>query len=387
MFGRRIRLFKLVGFEVAIDTSWFILAILITWSLAKGYFPHYYKGLSENTYWLMGAIGTIGLFFSILFHEFSHSLVARRFGIPIKGITLFIFGGVAHMEEEPPNAKSEFFMAIAGPLSSYFLAIIFYLLSGLEWEGSIAQLLEAEFSYLAFINTVLATFNLIPGFPLDGGRVLRSALWYWKKDLRLATKIASQIGSGFGVILILMGILSLLTGNIIGGIWWTLIGLFLKNASEMSYQQLTIRKALEGEQVRRFMKPNPMTVPPSLTLKQLVEDYFYKYHYKMFPVTEESKLLGFITTRHIKHIPPEQWTNTEIADVFERCSEANTIDINEDAINALAKMNRTENSRLMVLDKGNLAGIITLKDLMKFLSVKLDLESDRTTENNNNIDI
>lgn len=380
MFGRRIKLFKLFGFEVGIDLSWFVLAILITWSLAKGYFPYYYEDLSNLTYWIMGAAGAVGLFFSIVFHEMSHSLVARKYGLPMKGITLFIFGGVAQMEKEPDDAKSEFLMAVAGPISSYILAAVFYLISMTGDGSGSMQPLYAIFSYLAFINVILATFNLIPGFPLDGGRMLRSALWYWKNNHRWATKIASDIGSGFGIVLILMGLFSILTGNFIGGIWWALIGFFLKNAATMSYQQMTIRKALEGEDVADFMKPDPVTVPSSLTLKELVENYFYKHHYKMFPVVDGSSLKGFITTRHVKNVPQNKWDITTVGEAIEECSPDNTIDIREDAINALSTMNRTGNSRLMVLDNGSLAGIITLKDMMKFLSVKLDLEENETID-------
>lgn len=380
MFGRRIKLFRLFGFEVGIDLSWFVLAILITWSLAKGYFPHYYGDFSQVTYWIMGVAGALGLFFSIVFHEMSHSLVARKYGLPMRGITLFIFGGVAQMDREPDNAKSEFLMAIAGPISSYILAFVFYTISASSQISGGYQPLYAIFSYLAFINVILATFNLIPGFPLDGGRMLRSALWYWKNDHRWATKIASDIGSGFGVVLILLGLFSLLTGNIIGGIWWALIGFFLKNAASMSYQQMTIRKALEGEDVEDFMKPDPVTVSSDITLKELVEDYFYKHHYKMFPVVDNSELKGFINTRHVKNIPQNKWAETTVSQTLERCSPDNTIDIKEDAINALSTMNRTGNSRLMVLENNRLTGIITLKDMMKFLSVKLDLEENEPVE-------
>jgi len=382
MFGRKIRLFNLFGFEVGIDMSWFILAVLITWSLAKGYFPHYYKDISDTGYWLMGAAGALGLFFSIVFHEMSHSLVARKYGLPMKGITLFIFGGVAQMDREPDDPKSEFLMAIAGPVSSYILAVIFYFVSTMSQNVGWPEPAYAIFSYLAFINVLLATFNLIPGFPLDGGRMLRAALWYWKDNQRWATRLASDIGSGFGVVLILLGLFSILTGNFIGGIWWALIGFFLKNASGMSYRQMTIRKALEGENVADFMKPDPITVPPSATLRELVEEYFYKFHYKMFPVVQDSELRGFITTRHVKSFPQQKWDYVTVGDAMESCSDDNTIKINDDAITALSTMNRTGNSRLMVIFNGKLAGIITLKDMMKFLSIKVDLESDETVEAN-----
>src|SRR5512146_2292402 len=179
MFGKRITLFKVFGFEVRMDLSWLALGFLITWSLAKTVFPDYYKGLPEATYWWMGVAGAIGLFGSIVFHELAHSLVAKRFGLPIKGITLFIFGGVSEMEDESPSPKAEFFMAIAGPLSSILLGLILY--AAFTSGENYSMPFHGVLGYLAIINVVLAGFNLIPAYPLDGGRVLRSILWKWKK--------------------------------------------------------------------------------------------------------------------------------------------------------------------------------------------------------------
>ena len=372
MFGKRITLFKLLGFEVRIDLSWLVLGFLITWSLAKGIFPYHYKDLAEATYWWMGIAGAIGLFGSIVFHELSHSLVARRFGLPMKGITLFIFGGVAEMDDEPPSAKAEFFMAIAGPLSSILLGLILYAVftrGMIEVPVPVYGVVE----YLAVINLVLAAFNLLPAYPLDGGRVLRSILWRWKKDLRWATRIASQVGSAFGIALIFFGAVNVLIGNIIGGIWQVMIGMFLRGAAQSSYQQVTMRKALEGEKVERFMKKDPVAASPSLSLKDLVEDYIYTYHYKMYPVVENGKLLGCITTRQVKEIPREQWQHRTVGESLAGCSPENTVAPGADAMHALSIMNRTGNSRLMVVDAERLVGIITLKDIMAFLSVKFDL--------------
>jgi Zn-dependent protease len=190
MFGKRIRLFKLFGFEVRIDWSWIILAILVAWSLSVGFFPFRFRNLSTETYWLMGIVGALGLFFSIIFHEMSHSLVARRYGMPMKGITLFIFGGVAEMGEEPSSAKTELMMALAGPISSIVMALVFYGISLLGRQGEWPQPVIGVIQYLSYINGLLAGFNLIPAFPLDGGRILRSILWGWKSNLRWATRIS-----------------------------------------------------------------------------------------------------------------------------------------------------------------------------------------------------
>jgi Zn-dependent protease len=378
MFGKSIKLFKLFGFTVKVDLSWVIIALLVTWSLAAGLFPYRYKGLSAGTYWVMGIIGAFGLFFSIIFHEMLHSLVARRFGLPMKGITLFIFGGVAEMGDEPPNAKAEFSMAIAGPLSSIALAIAFFGMYVLGMGTGWPMYINGVFYYLGLINGILAAFNLIPAFPLDGGRVLRAALWSWKKNIRWATRTSARVGSAFGIVLIILGVLSLLAGNLIGGIWWFLIGMFLRNAANMSYQQLMTRQALEGEPVSRFMQPNAVTVSPDISIDELVEDYIYRYHYKMFPVVEDSTILGCITTKEVKEIPREEWPQHTVSEYLRRCSPDNTIRPEEDSMKALSTMNRTGSSRLIVVDNEKLLGVVSLKDMMKFLSLKIELgdESD-----------
>jgi Zn-dependent protease/predicted transcriptional regulator len=374
MFGRRIRLFKLLGFEVRIDWSWIIIAILIAWSLSKGLFPAYYKGLSTQTYWWMGIIGAAGLFLSIIVHEFSHSLVARKYGLPMKGITLFIFGGVAEMAEEPTSAKVEFLMAIVGPLSSILIALMFYVMYILGKQGGVAEPIVGVVGYLGWINAILAGFNLLPAFPLDGGRILRSILWGAKKNLRWATYISSRIGSGFGILLIVLGVVQVFRGNFIGGMWWFLIGMFLQSAAKASYQQLITRRALEGEPIRRFMKTDPVTVSPAISLDQLVEDYFYKYHFKMFPVVEDSdRILGCVTTKHVKEIPREEWRQKTVGEVLTQCSPENTVDPQADAMKALSTMNRTGNSRLMVVEGDRLVGIISLKDMLELLSLKVEL--------------
>lgn len=374
MFGRDIKLFKLFGFEVKMDLSWLILAVLITWSLAKGLFPAYYKDFDTATYWWMGVFGALGLFVSIVFHELSHSLIARRFDLPIRGITLFIFGGVAQMQEEPKNAKSELWMAIAGPIASIILGVFFFgahlLDMGMGWGKPVHGVLL----YLSIINLILAGFNLLPAFPLDGGRVLRALLWSWKNDLRWSTKISSRIGSGFGILLILLGAFTFFAGNFIGGIWWFLIGMFMRTASQQSYQQLLMQKTLEGESIERFMKKDPVTINPGMRLDELVEDYIYKYHFKMYPVVEDDKLTGCVYLNQIKNIPKNEWLNHSVKEIMESCNHTNTIDINADAVDALSKMRQNNLSRIMVTKQSKLAGVISLKDLLQFLSLKVELE-------------
>ncbi len=375
MFGKWIPLFKLFGFSVSVDTSWFILAILIVWTLSNSVFPDYFEGLSKGTYLWMGIAGALGLFASIVFHEFCHSLVARRFGLPMKGITLFIFGGVAEMLDEPKSPKIEFLMAIAGPVSSVLLATGLYLVRMatelMAWPAPINNVLY----YLVLLNVGLAVFNLLPAFPLDGGRVLRSILWAIRGNLRWATRIASRLGSGFGVFLIIIGVLQFIRGDgYVGGIWSALIGMFIRNASATSYKQLIMRTSLGGEEIWRFMKINPITVPPTISVEQLVNDYFYRHQLKMFPVCNGDLLLGCISSDQVKQVLREQWEDLTVGDLVKPCSAENTITPQTDAVMALSIMNRTGNSRLMVVDGSRLVGIVTLKDMLKFLDLKIDLE-------------
>lgn len=372
MFGKQVKLFEILGFSVKLDASWIILALLITWSLAKGYFPTVEAGYSATVYWSMGIAGMIGLFVSLILHELSHSVVARHYGLPMRGITLFIFGGVAEMEEEPDSARTEFLMAIAGPIASFVLAGLFYLLAQLG-EGWWPAPLVAVVGYLAFLNAILAVFNLIPAFPLDGGRVLRAALWRWKGDIRWATRISSEIGKGFGLLLIVLGIFNVIGGDFVGGLWWFLIGLFVRAAAAGSYMQLETRRALEGESVARFMTPDPETVEPDLSIHRLLDEHVYRTHHDAYPVVQGGRLLGCMNTRQIKEVPRDRWDFVTVGAVAEAATRENTVEPSDDAMEALSRMRRSGLSRLMVTEQGRLVGILTLKDMMKLLALKIDL--------------
>jgi Zn-dependent protease/CBS domain-containing protein len=376
MNERSIKLFTLLGFEVKVGFSWVFLAVLVTWSLGVGFFPAMFPGLSPASYWGMGALGALGLFISIIFHELCHSLVGRLYAIPIRGITLFIFGGVAELQDEPPSAGSEFLMAIAGPISSFVLAGVAYVAFLWGQAQGWATAVVGVAYYLAVINAVLATFNLLPAFPLDGGRALRAALWRWKGDVRWATRWAANGGKLFGGALIALGLFSLIGGNFIGGLWWILIGFFLHGAARANYHQLLVKAVLGGEPVRRFMNNDPAVVAPETDLQSFVEHYVYKFHYKMFPVVEGGRLLGAVSTRQVKAVPREEWAGRTVGELTQPCTADNTVAPTQDAMKVLTTMSRTGQSRLMVVDGERLVGVIALKDLLSFLQLKLDLEDD-----------
>jgi Zn-dependent protease/CBS domain-containing protein len=374
MFGRRLKLFKLFGFEVRIDASWILIAVLVIWSLAMWFFPAEFPGLATSAYWWMGVVGAFGLFGSIVFHEMCHSLVANHYQLPMKGITLFIFGGVAEMESEPQSPKVEFLMALAGPLSSIALGFLFYGI-GKAAEGIWPIEAVAVIAYLAEINWLLAAFNLIPAFPLDGGRVLRSAMWHFQHDLRRSTRIASRIGSGFGILLMLFAVYQLFVGYFISAVWYFLIGMFIQSASRTSYEQVLLRDALQGEPISHFMRPNPVTVPSGISIRRLVEDYFYRYHFRMFPVVADGdRLEGCVNAQDIKQIPREEWDQHQVEEIVKPPSTVNTIGPDTDALNALSKMRESGASGLLVAEHEHLLAIVSLKDVLRLVSTKLDME-------------
>lgn len=369
-----IYLFKLFGFEVRLDWSWFFLAFLVIWTLAVGYFPLNFKGLGVVTYWIMGIIGALGLFLSIILHELCHSLVGRKYGLPIAGIKLFIFGGIAQMHGEPPNPKAEFLMAIAGPAFSLSAGIAFFILFNaginLKWPMPILGVIN----YLGVINIIVAIFNMLPGFPLDGGRVLRSILWWYKQDLMWATRIASSFGTGMGYTLIFLGIVFIVQGIFISGLWFFLIGFFLQNIAKMSYRQLIIEEIFQNAIISDYCKSKPIAVSPNITIHQLVNDYFYKYFHKLYPVIENNKLIGYISFDEIRQQPQHKWFDLRVHDIMKPCTSDILIDANTKIISVLQKVSAQQRSRFIVTKNNQLYGVITLKDLMDIVSIKIGFE-------------
>jgi Zn-dependent protease len=296
MFAMRWRLFRLLGIPVSVDISWLFILVLLTLSFAEGfpnilhdYFPGDTRQLPQADYWIMGLVTALAFFACIVLHEFGHALVARARGMPINGITLFLFGGVSELGEEPRSAGTEFLMAAAGPLVSAVLAAVFWVVAVVGYQGGWPHPVVVVLGYLATINALVLIFNLVPAFPLDGGRVLRSILWAATGNLRRATRWASYAGQTFAWVLITVGVLQFFAHDWVGGIWSVLIGMFLNSAARSGYQQVLLRQALQGEPVRRFMNANPIVVSPSLDLRHWVEDFVYRYHHRAFPVAANGR--------------------------------------------------------------------------------------------------
>jgi Zn-dependent protease/CBS domain-containing protein len=371
MFGQALTLFTAFGVRVKVDLSWALIALLIAWTLAQGAFPQLYGGFPAITYWWMAVVAVAGLAASIILHELAHSVVAKAFGMPIRSITLFIFGGVAELEEEPATPQSEFLMAIAGPLMSVALSGAFALLSG---AAAAAEPLSAVFAYLSLLNIVLAVFNMIPAFPMDGGRALRAAVWGFTGDFARATRAAAAAGQGFGWVLMGLGALFALSGQLIGGLWWVLIGAFVQGAARSSLLRLHARAAFAGRTVERFMTPDPDVVPADLGLRAFLDEHVYARHHDFFPVVADGRLVGAVGRSEIKAAPHERWDELTVGDIMVPVGADNAIAPDADAGEALARMQARGASRLLVVDGGRLVGVIALKDLLEVVALRMDLE-------------
>ena len=376
MFLKRLDLFSLLGFRVSVDLSWVFLAVLVVWTLATGYFPQALPDQPASIYWWMGVAGAIGLFVSIILHEFAHALVARRYDLAIAGITLFVFGGVAEMTEEPKSATAEFMMAIAGPLLSVFLAVLFYLLNTGLVSGMDLPALSAVLGYLALINFVLAVFNMLPAFPLDGGRVFRSIAWWWTGSIARATRISARLGRIFAGFFMALGLFNLISGNTIGGIWMMLIGFFIYHAAGSSRMQLAVGTLLRGVPLARVMKANPVSVPADATIGELVEEYFYPFHHRFFPVVSHGALEGCVDVKQVREIERKDWASARVRDVMTPRAEASILDLDQDALRAFQKMQTKPAGHYMVTRAGRLVGVVTPKDVMAYLTIHLELEQD-----------
>lgn len=373
MFKNAVQLFEIFGFKLRVDPSWLLIAALIVWSLSTSYFPDVLPGQTSRLYTVLGIIAMLGMFASLILHELSHALVARSYGLKIGGITLFIFGGVAELEEEPHNPKSEFQIAIAGPLMSLFLAALFYGLARLAVNGAEVGLLGAVLGYLALINLVLAVFNLVPAFPLDGGRMLRAAIWHLTQDLLRATRISSRIGSAFGLFLMLTGAFAMFAGGGIGGFWQILIGFFILNASTGSYQNLLIKSALRGKTAASLMSKMVHSVGPDATISSLVDDVMLRHGVSFVPVLADERLLGYVDTAGAQTIDRSEWDTQRVADIMVPAGPDNTVAPASSLNSVFKQIAATPRRKLMVADGQRLVGVISLSDLMHHLALEQEV--------------
>jgi Zn-dependent protease/predicted transcriptional regulator len=311
-----------------------------------------------------GAVGAFLLLVSVTFHELAHSFVSLKYRIKILSITLFIFGGVAQMKGEPPTPKAEFRIAIAGPLSSFFLSGIFFLCYAAVTNTG----MQALFGWLARINLILGVFNLVPGFPMDGGRVLRSIIWGKTKDYFRATRKASGVGQKIAIFFIIFGLFSFLTG-FPGGLWLIFIGWFLYTVAQSSYQQANLQENLSGLKVKDVMVRDMVTLSSSSTLSEVVDDYFLKYGYGGFPVFEDRKFLGIITLKEIKNIVRGDWTRTKVSDVLIPHNREWEVLPEDDVMKALELMITKDKGRIVVTEDNNVIGLITRNGIARYVQV------------------
>lgn len=370
---RNIKLFSVFGIEIFVHYSWFIIFALVTYSLALSYFPYQLPRQPSSTYWFMGVISALLLFLSVLLHELAHSVVAKKGKLKVDKIVLFLFGGVSQIAEEPKSAKEEFKMAFAGPLISFILAGIF----GIIWLFILmplgSQVVSSIFGYLAIINLVLGVFNLLPGFPLDGGRILRAYWWNKTKDLQRATLLATNVGKGLSVLMILLGAFQVFTGNLIGGVWFVFIGFFLRQAAEAGYQRVVIQDLLAGIKVKDLMSKDPVCVSPEMTISQVVDDYFMKHRFTSFPVCRSGRVLGITTLNSVKGIPRENWGEKTIQSAITRIPDEFVLHPEDEAVDAMRKIITSDLGRLPVVQGDRIVGILSRKDVMTLLVVKADL--------------
>ncbi len=370
---RAFRIGRILGIDIEVDYTWFIIFFILLIGLATGWFARYLPGASQGLRWLIAALTAVLFFASVLLHELAHSVVAIRSGLKISGITLFLFGGVSKMTDEPKSPEIEFRMALAGPLMSLGLAALFF--AGWLALRSTAggAVFSTVFGWLSFVNGMLAAFNLLPGYPLDGGRVLRAGLWKWVASVSEATRIASAFGQGIGVLLIMGGIFAFFTGGGFGGLWLAFIGWFLMQAAQSSYQQLILRQALSNVPVSTVMTEDVDVVPNHLTLDRVVNEYIMARNHPAFPVGGDDGVRGLICLSDIRGIPRERWPQVTAGEAAAVLSEHNTITPSADAWEALVRMSAENCGRLVVVDNGILRGIISRTDIMRLMRHRLEL--------------
>jgi Zn-dependent protease len=364
MSKQNISLGRILGIPIRLDYSWFLIFAFLTWSLAASYFPAEFGDWPTALYWIVGAATALMMFVSVLLHELGHSVVAMRYKIAVRRITLFIFGGVAEIKSEPPNAMAEFWIALAGPVVSFALAILFTLMQPVV---SAAQPMLALAKYLAYINGTLALFNLIPGFPLDGGRIFRSVVWGVTHNLRRATLIAANVGRVIAFLFILVGAWQILIGNWGSGLWVAFIGWFLESAAASQVQQQTLQDTLAGHRVQQAMSSNYTAVPSDATLEQLVRHYIASNGQQSFVVEQSGIPVGWLSASRIRQVDASAWPTTTVAQVMLPAGQLKWVQPDEDLWKALEEMERDGVNQMPVVADHRVTGLLRKADVFRYL--------------------
>ena len=369
MFRHAIPIGRILGISIDVDYSWFLVFGLLTWVLAVSYYPAEFKNWSAAEYWFMGGCTAVMLFVSVLLHELGHSVVAKRYGIPVPRITLFIFGGVSEIATEPSSAGAEFWIAAAGPTVSFMLALIFWELQPfLVHTGPLLGLVK----YLAILNLVLGLFNLVPGFPLDGGRVFRSILWGITGNFRRASAIATLTGRFFGFFFIFFGVWQAFAGNVFNGLWIAFIGWFLENAATSQDQLQVVKNLLGGHEVSEVMSRDFARITGDVTLQELVDKEVLAQGRRSFVVGNGNGSSGLITLSTIKEVPRSAWPKTTASQIMIPLEKTISIQPTAQLWTALEKMGRDGVNQLPVLDGNNksaVVGMLSRDDLVHYLRV------------------
>jgi Zn-dependent protease len=370
MNRQAISLGRILGIPIGVDYSWFLVFALITWTLATSYFPAEFQNWPTAQYWIVGAVTATLMFASVLLHELGHSVIALRYKVPVRSITLFIFGGVAQIGSEPPSPGAEFWIAIAGPVVSFALAILFGLLQPVV--GAAAPLLALA-RYLAYINGTLGLFNLIPGFPLDGGRVFRAIVWGVTRNLRRATLIAANVGRFIAFLFILFGVWQVFTGNLANGLWIAFIGWFLESAASSQVQQQALHDSLAGHRVSDMMSRNYTIIPAEATLQQLVDLHVLGSGQRSFVVMQGDRVLGLLTLKRVKEIPQDAWPVTTAAQAMLPTTQVKPVQPDEELWTALEEMQMDGVSQLPVVMDGHMLGMLNRDDILGLLRIPQEL--------------
>lgn len=372
---------RALGIPIRVHASWFLIFLLVTWTLATGYLPEELPGLSPTRYWAMGAVAALLLFLSVLLHELGHSYVALRYCIPIERITLFIFGGVAHMRKEAPTPRAEFLIAVAGPIVSFVLGMACFGLTALAESIQSPTDIQGVVmlgALLGMVNLQLGLFNLIPGFPLDGGRVLRAGLWAWGKDFYRATKQAAVVGLGFGLLLGVLGF-AVLVGALMGeldssmasnGSWVVFIGMFLFAAALASRRQAAFRHTLAMVRVRDLMVRTVASIPAQCSLDEAVTQYFQPYGYGSFPVVDGGQLAGLITVAEIQTVPSAMWAWRQVRQVMRPLSPSLIVGPDVSVIQAMECMAQDGWDQLVVMQDGQIVGLVTQSAIANYIQLQ-----------------